>query len=58
MENGVVEKHLEAAKRAYDNQLAMDAAERERLILEHLPLVRHIAKRVHTGSRPVSCWTI
>ncbi|MGO8789728.1 MAG: sigma-70 family RNA polymerase sigma factor [Terriglobia bacterium] len=52
MENGVVEKHLEAAKRAYDNQLRIDPAERERLILEHLPLVRHIAKRVHSRVPP------
>ena len=52
MENGVVEKHLEAAKRAYDNQLRVDPAERERLILEHLPLVRHIAKRVHSRVPP------
>jgi RNA polymerase sigma factor for flagellar operon FliA len=52
MENGVVEKHLEAAKRAYDNQLPMDPAERDRLILEHLPLVRHIAKRVHNRLPP------
>lgn len=52
MENGVVEKHLEAAKRAYDNQLPMDPIERDRLILEHLPLVRHIAKRVHNRLPP------
>ena len=40
MEYGVAEKQLEAAKRAYEIQLPMDPVERERLILEHLPLVR------------------
>jgi RNA polymerase sigma factor for flagellar operon FliA len=52
MENGSAEKHLEAAKRAYESQPPMDPAERERLILEHLPLVRYIARRVHSRLPP------
>jgi RNA polymerase sigma factor for flagellar operon FliA len=52
MEYGVADKHLEAAKKAYESQLPMDAVERERLILEHLPLVRYIAKRVHSRVPP------
>ena len=46
-ETGIANKHLEEAKKAYASQMPMDAVERERLILEHLPLVRYIAKRVH-----------
>jgi len=52
MEYGIADKHLEAAKRAYESQLSMDAVERERLILEHLPLVRSIARRVHRRVPP------
>jgi RNA polymerase sigma factor for flagellar operon FliA len=47
MEAGIANKHLQAAKKAYESQVPMDANEREQLILEHLPLVRHIAKRIH-----------
>lgn len=52
IEYGIADKHLQAAKRAYESQLALDAVERERLILEHLPLVRSIAKRVHSRVPP------
>jgi len=48
----VPDKHLEAAKKAYKSQLPMDTLEREQLILEHLPLVRDIAKRVHSRVPP------
>ena len=44
---GIANKHLQAAKKAYESQVPMDAHEREQLILEHLPLVRYIAKRIH-----------
>ncbi len=43
---------LAAAKKAYESPVPMDAVERERLILEHLPLVRYIAKRVHSRLPP------
>jgi RNA polymerase sigma factor for flagellar operon FliA len=52
MEPGIADKHLQAAKKAYESQLPMDSVERERLILEHLPLVRYIAKRVHSRVPP------
>jgi len=52
MEYGIADKHLEAAKKAYESQFPLDAAERERLILENLPLVRYIAKRVHSRVPP------
>jgi RNA polymerase sigma factor for flagellar operon FliA len=47
MEAGIANKHLRAAKKAYESQVPMDANEREQLILAHLPLVRYIAKRIH-----------
>ena len=47
VENEIAPSHLQTAKRAYESQTPLDPAERERLILEHLPLVRFIAKRVH-----------
>ena len=52
MEYGTDGRHLQAAKKAYESQLPMDASERERLILEHLPLVRYIAKRIHSRVPP------
>jgi RNA polymerase sigma factor for flagellar operon FliA len=52
IEYGIADKHLQAAKRAYETPLPLDAVERERLILEHLPLVRSIAKRVHSRVPP------
>jgi len=47
LENGRAGGHFAAAKQAYQSQTPIDPAERERLVLEHLPLVRCIAKRVH-----------
>lgn len=47
LEESIVPGHLAAAKHAYERQTGWDPAERERLILEQLPLVRFIAKRVH-----------
>jgi RNA polymerase sigma factor for flagellar operon FliA len=52
MDNRIADKRLEEAKRAYDDHLPLDSNERERLILEHLPLVRYIAKRVHSRLPP------
>jgi len=52
MEYGTDGRHLQAAKKAYESLLPMDASERERLILEHLPLVRYIAKRIHSRVPP------
>jgi RNA polymerase sigma factor for flagellar operon FliA len=52
MEIGKADQHLEAAKRAYESQPSMDATERDRLIIEHLPLVQCIARRIHNRLPP------
>jgi len=39
--------HLKAAKHAYGTVSHLDPAERERLLLEQLPQVRYIARRIH-----------
>jgi RNA polymerase sigma factor for flagellar operon FliA len=38
---------MKSAKKAYQTQSTLDPAERERLLLEHLPQVRYIARRIH-----------
>lgn len=48
MEIGFADKRLATAKSAYETQTHMEPADRDRLILEHLPLVNYIAKRVHS----------
>jgi RNA polymerase sigma factor for flagellar operon FliA len=48
MESETSENQLQAAKRAYQSQAPLDPVDRERLIIEHLPLVRCIARRVHS----------
>jgi len=40
------------AERAHENQLQVNLAERDRLVLEQLPLVRHIARHFHTRVPP------
>lgn len=38
---------MNAAARTYEAPPTLDAAERERLLLEHLPQVRYVARRIH-----------
>ena len=38
---------MQSAARQYAAPTRLDAAERERLLLEHLPQVRYIARRIH-----------
>jgi RNA polymerase sigma factor for flagellar operon FliA len=46
-EKSSAQRASKAANLAYQTPYAMDSAERERLLLEQLPQVRYIAKRIH-----------